>query len=68
MYHKDVLIKTEQLPDHFASFFSTKGTNLISWAEISKKIYNGTKKVDLVSKMFLEEVSIDERIKSFFVG
>ena len=59
-----IKIPTEKLPDLFANLFFQKVNDIVSNAVIDSTIYNGKKKINGNSTMFMNKEAIVECLKS----
>ena len=64
MYEDNVPIDENKLPDKIANQFNTKIINLANDANLNDEVYNGRKKTDTDSGMFIDPTSIRKCVQS----
>ena len=62
MYEGGIPINKAALPDQLARFFNSKIVELSNQLPVNDEVYNGTKKLEQVNKMFMDKNSIMECI------
>jgi endonuclease/exonuclease/phosphatase family metal-dependent hydrolase len=64
LYENNIKIPKSDWPDRFATFFENKVNGIVKDVKLNHNVYNGTRKVQVNNKNFMDTKSVMECVKS----